>query len=147
MTRVHKLLRLPSENRRLLAKSMVMLWVIRVGLWVLSFRTLIRLISGMTRTPPKSQAENEDVTARVIWAVTAAGRFVPASTCLTEALATQVLLSQCGQPACLRIGVAKDEGGRLEAHAWVESQGRIVIGSVANLSRFTLLPPLDAGGP
>jgi hypothetical protein len=45
-------------------------------------------------------------------------------------------------PRSLRIGVAKGEAGKLEAHAWVESQGRIVIGGLRDLPYFTPLPPL-----
>lgn len=44
----------------------------------------------------------------------------------------------------LRIGVAKDGRERLKAHAWVESQGKIVIGNVQDLSRFKALPTLEA---
>jgi hypothetical protein len=43
----------------------------------------------------------------------------------------------------LRIGVAKGETGKLEAHAWIESQGKIVIGYLKDLSRFTPLPSLE----
>ncbi|MBC7984006.1 MAG: lasso peptide biosynthesis protein, partial [Candidatus Obscuribacterales bacterium] len=31
------------------------------------------------------------------------------------------------------------ETGKLEAHAWVESQGKIIIGKRKNLSQYTLL--------
>ena len=60
-------------------------------------------------------------------AVTAAGRHVPGSTCLTEALVGEILLSRRGFPSRLRLGVAR-EAGELRAHAWVESEGRIVVG-------------------
>jgi hypothetical protein len=58
-------------------------------------------------------------------------------------LAAQVLLSRQGRPAHLQIGVAKSQEGQLEAHAWVESQGWIVIGKLNDISRFTPFPPLD----
>ena len=67
-------------------------------------------------------------------------RYVPAATCLTQALATRVLLSRLGQPAHLRIGVAKSKKGQLQAHAWVESQGKIIIGDQPDLSRFAIMP-------
>ncbi len=48
-----------------------------------------------------------------------------------------------GQPADLRIGVAKSAEGRLEAHAWVEICGQIVFGDLPDLSRYKALSPLD----
>jgi len=83
----------------------------------------------------------------VTWAVAVASRYVPLVTCLTQALATQVLLGRCGHPASLRIGVARSERGQLQAHAWVESQGRIVFGGLKNLSHYTPLPPLEGERP
>jgi hypothetical protein len=51
----------------------------------------------------------------------------------------QILLQQQGYPASLQIGVAKGRDGQLEAHAWVESQGQVVIGNLENLAHFKLL--------
>jgi hypothetical protein len=43
----------------------------------------------------------------------------------------------------LRIGVSKGVKGNLRAHAWVESQGSVVIGELADLSGFSVLPSLE----
>jgi hypothetical protein len=77
---------------------------------------------------------------KIIWAVALASRYVPAATCLTQALAGQVLLNQHCAPTVLRIGVMKDQRGEFQAHAWIESQGRVVIGDVPDLASFTELP-------
>ena len=83
---------------------------------------------------------------RMAWAMGVASRFVPRATCLAQGLAAQLLLSRQGYRARLYIGVAKDENERLEAHAWLEAQGRIVVGGKSvDLSRFAPLPPLDIG--
>ena len=37
------------------------------------------------------------------------------------------------------LGVTKGKGGQLEAHAWVESEGQIVIGGSDSPSRFAPL--------
>jgi hypothetical protein len=44
----------------------------------------------------------------------------------------------------VRIGVAKGEGGKLEAHAWVECEGNVIIGGY-ELERYTSLVALDEG--
>jgi hypothetical protein len=120
-----------------------LLIAIRLGLWLLPFRTLQRLLTRMTQGAYKHQAADQASIDSVVWAVTVASRYVPEATCLTQALAAQVLLARRGYPARLRIGVARSETGQFQAHAWVENGGRIVIGGTANPSYFTPLPPLE----
>jgi hypothetical protein len=81
-------------------------------------------------------------TDRMRWAVEVAGRYVPGATCLTQALALQIWLGRHGQSAALRLGVARGAGERLEAHAWLEHEGRVIIGA-AERPRYTPLPPLE----
>jgi len=91
----------------------------------------------------KLQPAEKTSVDKVIWAVSVASHYMPGGVkCLARALATQILLHWHGYPADLQIGVAKGEAGQLEAHAWVESQGQIVMGYLSNLSRFTPLPAL-----
>ena len=57
------------------------------------------------------------------------------------------MLAQHGEPALLQIGVAKNEAGALQAHAWLESQGRIVIGNSREVFRYTRLPSIEREAP
>jgi hypothetical protein len=43
----------------------------------------------------------------------------------------------------LRIGVTKGPEGELKAHAWVESNGRIIIGQQKDLRSYTVLNRLE----
>lgn len=79
---------------------------------------------------------------RIARAVTGASRAVPGAACLTQALAAQVLLERRGLPARVRVGVTRADGGQLLAHAWVESDGRIVLGGT-DLSGYTPLAALE----
>jgi len=63
----------------------------------------------------------------IIWAVKASSRFVPCATCLTQAMAARMLLSIYGHKADLRIGVLREDDD-LKAHAWLEKDGRVLIG-------------------
>lgn len=65
--------------------------------------------------------------------------YVPKATCLTQALSVGILLRHSGQPSELKIGVRKDDAGGFRAHAWVEVQGKVVIGQLPGLDRFTVL--------
>ena len=71
-----------------------------------------------------------------MWAVQVASCYVPRATCLTQALAAQALLGFGGIPAAVRIGVAK-ETEDFEAHAWLESGGKILMGGAEAAQRYT----------
>lgn len=142
MNRLRNFLRLPSSDRCLLISAALLLGTIVLGLWLLPLLTLRRLL-GRLAEPRTSRQEAEAASAaRVVWAVATASRYVPgASTCLTRALAAQVLLARRGEVACLRIGVARREG-RFQAHAWLESQGKVIFGG-SELGGYAPLPALD----
>lgn len=147
MKRLYNFCRLPSQDRHLFVRSLLLLTIVRVGLWVLPFQTLRRLLARMSAVHAESPGQDHMPLERVAWAVREASRYVPAATCLTQALATQVLLSRRGLPVRFRIGVARGAGGEFLAHAWVECQGTIVIGGAQAHSRFTPFPPLDGERP
>jgi Transglutaminase-like superfamily len=139
MKRLHKFFRLPRSERWLLIKAALLLGLIRIGLRLLPFQTLRQLLDSAS----KSRAVNQLSSDRIAWAVTAASRYVLGDKpCLTQALAVQLLLKRQGYPASLRIGVAREGRGELQAHAWVESQDRVVVGG-GELSRYTPLPAFD----
>lgn len=143
MKRVCRFLRLPSSDRRLLFSTALLVWAVRLGLWLLPFRTLRRLLAKPAQKMAQAREADPTEIKRVVWAVETVSRYVPAATCLTRALVTHVLLTQRGCVALLRIGVAKTETGQLDAHAWIERQGKVIIGGMNDLSRYTLLPPLQ----
>ena len=80
-----------------------------------------------TAGEPSPETERELRT--MVWAVTAVGnRLFPTTPCLTQAVVVHRLFRRRGRSSELRIGVRKDGRGRFGAHAWVESDGEIVIG-------------------
>ena len=79
-----------------------------------------------------------------MWAVQVASRYVPRATCLTQALTAQALLGFGGIPTSVRIGVAKEAGG-FEAHAWVESGGKILMGGTESAQKYTQMLSFSVG--
>lgn len=138
-----RLFRISGSGRRLRLESVILLWAIRLALWLLPFRVVRRLVGSLSRTEPPGTTASVDQIARALRTMP---RVVPSATCLTQALAAQVMLSRRGHHAELRFGVAKDEVGNLQAHAWVESGGRVVTGGHGTVDGFTPLPPLDESG-
>jgi hypothetical protein len=111
--------------------------LVRIGLWLLPFRLVHRAVAARAK---RSAMTAETSVEQITWAVTAAARRVPGASCLTQALAGTLLLAAAGHEATLRFGVTKDEG-QLRAHAWIESDGRTVLGDPRTDS-FVPLPPL-----
>lgn len=104
-------------------KALILLWAVRIGLWALPFRVLFGITARSPAKPERTNLSEE----RIVWAVKTASGYVPSATCLTQAMAARVLLSVYGYGADLRIGVAR-ESHRLKAHAWLEKEGRVLIG-------------------
>lgn len=132
-----------------LAKALALVWLIRLGLWLLPFRVLQEIVARRTSKATSSSAQRRPqdlmVVRKVASSVRRVSRYVPEASCLTQALATQVLLASQGQISDLRIGVTKGEEGELAAHAWVESEGKIVMGNRSNLSRYAVLSRISRG--
>jgi hypothetical protein len=69
--------------------------------------------------------------SEIAWAVAAVSSYVPNATCLVQALAAESLLARAGYPSRLHLGVARAEppGRRtLDAHAWLECGGHVLLG-------------------
>ena len=140
MKRLHKFLSLTPSDRVLLINALLLLGAIRLGLKLLPFQTLRRLLARIAqpiRTLPEIEKASVD---KVAWAVMVASHYIPGARCLAQALATQVLLERRGYPTQLRIGFTRDKGGQMSAHAWVESEGRVAIGGVANMAHYIPVP-------
>jgi hypothetical protein len=137
--------RLFSADGVLLAESAGLLLFVRIALLCCGFGTVLEVVNRAAATVSSVQRRSPRTIERVRWAVLKASRFVPgARHCLTQALVAKALLGVDGRPMKLRIGVGKDETGRLIAHAWLESGGTPVFGAThAELSRYASLPQLD----
>jgi hypothetical protein len=132
------LLRMSGRDRLRLTVTLLLLAAIRLGLWLLPFQTLLQNLEKLGRSttaPPLS-------ISHIVWMVNVSSRYMPGVKCLARALTTRVLLNWYGYASELRIGVAKGEQG-LEAHAWVEYQGKVIIGGLSTLSRYVPMPSLN----
>ena len=148
MKPLRKFVSLSSSDRNLLIQTAVLLSGIRLGLRFVSFPTLRRILDKISKTAPNSTQAYQSTLNRVVWAVDIVSKYMPGGVkCLARALATQVLLARRGYLVQLHIGVAKDEAGQLEAHAWIESQGSVVIGDLKDLDRYTHLATLEGQRP
>ena len=146
MKRLHKFLSLTPSDRVLLINALLLLGAIRLGLKLLPFQTLRRLLARMAQPIRTLQEAEKASVDKVAWAVIVASHYIPGARCLVQALATQVLLERRSYPTQLRIGFTREKGGQMSAHAWVESEGRVAIGGAGNMARYILVPIQEVEG-
>lgn len=146
MKRIRKFLQLSRPDQWLLIQTILVLAVVTLGLRILPWLTLQRLLLKLASRPIRFVPAQRPSAQRIAWAIQVASWCVPKVTCLPRALAAQLLLIQSAYPADLQIGVAKNEDEKLKAHAWVTSGSDIIIGSVCDLDRFVPLSPMEREG-
>jgi len=131
--RLRRLLRLTRSDVALLCRAALMLLWIR---FLLSIRPWNRFASPATRT--RTVRAVAPCVARVEWAVIAAGRFIPRTTCLTRALTLHRLLSRSGYRSNVQFGIRYVDG-RFAAHAWVEHEARLLLSKPSDIARYVRL--------
>jgi hypothetical protein len=107
---VMRALRLPLRRKYLWARALPIVALMRLGLWTTSMARLQVLVSRLARgryglplkaheiEPQTSEASEAQVLAasECVWAVSSSARVIPGASCLTQALALQVLLGRRG---------------------------------------------------
>ncbi len=130
----------------LLLVTYTLLGAMRLGLWLLPFRVLLGWVERSSQISVagwKSLVDGSLTVGDLIWAVNCSSRYMPGGVkCLARALTTKLLMEHQGYVPELKIGVAKSPQGSLEAHAWIEHEGHIVIGNLMDLPRYMPLPSL-----
>lgn len=105
---------------------MVQAWWVLIAVRLLLWVAPYRWVEAWFLKPP-SATPGPARPADIARAVTRASRLVPWATCLTQALAGGFLIRRAGRDAVIHFGVARDDA-RFKAHAWLESEGGILIG-------------------
>jgi hypothetical protein len=116
---MRKFLRLSGSDKRILIRALCELLFVRIALSL-----------GHAKIAERSQGSQPNSVSRdrIAWAVTVASRFIPKATCLTQAIAAKRLLERHGYDCALQLGVLRESAHGLRAHAWIESDGQIIIG-------------------
>lgn len=130
-----------NREKWLLSKSAVLLIAIRFFLRAAGINRVLKRIEQ--DRPSLSGVPSNYPLVKVAWAVETASRYIPGTTCLYKALITQMLFKKYGYKSTLKIGLKKNGSHQLNAHAWVEIDGQIVVSSLRGVSKYTPLPPLS----
>jgi hypothetical protein len=128
LTRWRRTLGCLATDPQHLVPAFCLVSAVRLGLCLLPVRTIGRVLSRLRKPQALVDPSLPDRVARAVQRVS---RVVPGATCLTQALAAQALLERGGLPTRLQIGI-RDASPAMQAHAWLESRGMIVIGGASS---------------
>ena len=138
--RVAEFRRLDPATRWLVIETLAIVPLVTAALAVLPFRLVVRgVAAAAARGAPRSRQELPP--ERMAWAVEGVARRVPGARCLAMVLAGKVLFARHARPATVRLGIRREESA-VTAHAWLESDGRTILGGPIPPS-FTTLPPME----
>jgi hypothetical protein len=135
--------RLSRAERRVAFRALVLVVAFRAALWTLAARHLVAAAPRRRTRPVHAGVSPE----RMAWLVRACARRVPGASCLTRALAARWLLAEAGMDSTLHFGHRRDERGGFAAHAWLEHEGRVLVGGDEDLELYHRFGAPDARTP
>ena len=130
---LRSVLALSTRERLLVAEAAVLLVGVGAAVRVVAYIRVRALLGSMPAPLLGSGTSRE----RIGWAVDAAAAVPGDPSCLVRALVAEAMLERRGHETALRFGV-DDAGADVEAHAWLESGGEIIVGG-ENREAYTRL--------
>lgn len=145
MRAMAKLLELSWSDRLRAAEAFVCLGLARLAVLTVPLRLVVRML-GQTSTSSDEPAAGDRASSPTL----ALGAIVERvanhtpwnSNCLARAVAATLLLRRRGVRTRIYFGVAKNDAGELEAHAWTRSGGAILTGR-NRVGRYTVVGVLS----
>jgi hypothetical protein len=128
MSRLEAFRTLPPPERKCWLQCLCLLWIVRLGLSLVSFATCQHQLNKVISRPNPHCRSLGIPAERAAWCIQSASRWVWRTTCLVQAYALQWVLARHGILVQVRIGVKRATSGKMEAHAWVESEGKVLLG-------------------
>jgi len=109
-------------------RALVVVAAVRGALWLRPFaRVAAACATRRVHADTVTTTFRAETVARITVAVHRMARVVPRATCLCQALAAQWMLGGVGVASDVRFGVTRSAGS-LDMHAWLEVDGRRVLG-------------------
>ena len=133
----------PWRVKMLYCNTALWLLAVKVGLYLLPFERLRGWLAHFDE-PVGKQADMEEMRV-IIRAIERMGQVLAPLriNCLPQALVGAKFLRRKGFDVELKIGVLKNRGDQLTAHAWLEYNGQVILGDLRNLGQFTSFPSLN----
>lgn len=128
---IRKFAGLRPADRKVFLETVNVLVRVRLSLTFSTYDATLRLSERLVGDKKARSDIAQAIDEPTILALRRASRVVPRATCLAQAIAGKTLLARRGHRSTLRFGVAK-KGEDFEAHAWLESDGKVIVGDFEN---------------
>jgi Transglutaminase-like superfamily len=142
MKKIQKFLYLEPNERYLLVETFLLLNLIRISFLVVKFPTLKRLLNKISQFNSEQNIYSDVLIDKIVWRVEVSTHLSPGGAkCLVRALVVNTMMERAGFNPTLQIGVNDNPSNNFQAHAWVEYKGRIIIGDLPDLEKYSVLLP------
>ena len=130
LRKIKKFTKLSNRNKLIALEVFILSAIIRFAILFISFSKVAKLIGEVKKETSEEITDTEKLVAwnisRIVYGV--CNNTPWESKCLVKALAAQIVLKQYKISSTLYLGVAKDETGKLIAHAWLRCGSEVVTG-------------------
>jgi hypothetical protein len=132
---------LGRPERHLAVEAAVFIALSSVGLRLIRFLTLRRLLDRCVRLSTRPAAADPRVINAIDWAIRVVAARLPSATCLPQALAADAMLRRRQIASELRFGITANRTADMpiSGHAWVECGGGVTIGAAENQPPLAIL--------
>lgn len=130
MKNLHRFFRLSASEKKFLFEVFLTVAFVRLALWILPFNAFKKNLQKILKNSESAKTDWQ-IIEKTCRMVRISSNFVPYASCLTQALSAFWLMKRLGQCAELKFGVSKERDSRIIAHAWLEIEGKIVLGKSA----------------
>ena len=142
MQLARRLFRLPWADKSLLVKAFLLIACVRIAFLLLRFTRTKGLLDRFQKRPIPRLVAQRQRSDRIARMVEIASHMIPKGRhCLTRAMVLELFLRRRGYDAHVKIGVARDDSGKLIAHAWLHCDGVVLIGSHGAANYVEVSPP------
>jgi Transglutaminase-like superfamily len=116
---------------------------IRISFLGLKFLTLQNILNKISQFNSHKIVYSEELIDKIVWRVDVSSQLSPGGVkCLARALLVHTMMERAGLHPVLRIGVTDNPLKNFQAHAWVEYEGKIIIGNLPDLKEYSILHPI-----
>lgn len=136
MERIRKFLRMPLRQKLMIPLVVILVLYYR---WLVEHRPFSELSPKIGTLNFETPLHRVPEAAWDVWGIVRAvcDRLPWTTKCLPRALAAKKLLNHCGCKCTLYMGVALDEDGKMNAHAWLRC-GRLYVTGGEIAPKFTV---------
>jgi hypothetical protein len=140
METLNKFILLPNFEKKLLIKAIFLILLVRFVTFILPFG-ITKIFLLKSKAVKHGHILNPPSQDKIRWAVDAITNKIPfTKNCLVKSIVIHILFLNSGYESKINFGIMKNNNEKLNAHAWIESEGKI-FSSEEGLYNYTLMQP------